>query len=100
MLHVRTGPALARKARQSQGGAPVHSHLKTPAGGVPCKQAALARPCLVRARPQGEYPEIGHALQPLFERYGVAAYFCGHEHNLQYLHAEGDATHYVVSGAH
>jgi tartrate-resistant acid phosphatase type 5 len=53
----------------------------------------------VRARLQGEYPEIGRALQPLFERYGVAAYFCGHEHNLQYLHAEGDTTHYVVSGA-
>ena len=48
---------------------------------------------------QGEYPEIRTALQPLLERYGVSAYLCGHEHNLQHLHADGDATHYIVSGA-
>lgn len=29
------------------------------------------------------------ALGPLMEEYGVQAYFCGHEHNLQYLHKEG-----------
>ena len=38
------------------------------------------------------------ALGPLMEEYGVQAYFCGHEHNLQYLHKEGEPTHYVVSG--
>jgi hypothetical protein len=32
------------------------------------------------------------------ERYGVQAYLCGHEHNLQYLHVEGERTHYFVSG--
>ena len=38
------------------------------------------------------------ALGPLMEEYGVQAYFCGHEHNLQYLHKEGEPTHYIVSG--
>ena len=48
---------------------------------------------------QGEDPEIRRALQPLLERYDVAAYLCGHEHNLQHLHADGETTHYIVSGA-
>ncbi|KAK9842199.1 hypothetical protein WJX81_000205 [Elliptochloris bilobata] len=52
----------------------------------------------VRSRRQEDYPEIGRALQPLLEQYGVAAYMCGHEHNLQHLHADGEATHYIVSG--
>lgn len=64
-----------------------------------CMVAALRQLNAAHPRAQGEYPEIGRALQPLFEQYGVAAYFCGHEHNLQYLHAERDATHYLVSGA-
>ena len=38
------------------------------------------------------------ALGPLLEEYGAQAYFCGHEHNLQYLHKEGEPTHYIVSG--
>ena len=41
---------------------------------------------------------MGLALGPLMEEYGVQAYFCGHEHNLQYLHAQGEPTHYIVSG--
>lgn len=41
---------------------------------------------------------MGMALGPLMEEYGVQAYLCGHEHNLQYLHMEGEPTHYVVSG--
>ena len=40
---------------------------------------------------------MGLALGPLMEEYGVQAYFCGHEHNLQYLHAQGEPTHYIVS---
>ncbi len=45
-----------------------------------------------------EYPEVGAALKPLMDRYGVHAYLCGHEHNLQHLHVDGESTHYVVSG--
>ena len=45
-----------------------------------------------------EFPEVGAALEPLMARYGVAAYFCGHEHNLQHLAVPGQATQHVVSG--
>ncbi len=51
-----------------------------------------------RIFPLQEFPEVGLALGPLMEEYGVQAYFCGHEHNLQYLHAQGEPTHYIVSG--
>lgn len=37
-------------------------------------------------------------LEPLFKKYNVDVYFCGHEHDLQHLKPEGK-THYVVSGA-
>ncbi|KAK9828494.1 hypothetical protein WJX72_000331 [[Myrmecia] bisecta] len=43
-------------------------------------------------------PELVQHLEPLLTRYGVQAYFSGHEHNMQYLHLEGAPTHYVVSG--
>lgn len=38
------------------------------------------------------------SLEPVLERYKVQAYFCGHEHNLQYLHVEGGYVHYIISG--
>ena len=41
---------------------------------------------------------MGAALEPVLARHGVAAYFCGHEHNLQHLTVPGRATHYIVSG--
>ena len=37
-------------------------------------------------------------LAPLLEKYGVQIYFCGHDHDLQYLKPPG-SVHYVVSGA-
>ena len=37
-------------------------------------------------------------LEPILQKYGVQAYFCGHEHNLQYLHQEDSSVHYVISG--
>jgi len=42
--------------------------------------------------------ELNHLLQPIFDRYKVDAYICGHEHNLQYIKPAG-TTHYFVSGA-
>ncbi len=45
-----------------------------------------------------EFPEVGAALKPLMDTYGVDAYLCGHEHNLQHLHIETERTHYIVSG--
>ena len=41
---------------------------------------------------------MGMALAPILEEHGVQAYFCGHEHNLQYLHRHGESTHHIVSG--
>ena len=37
--------------------------------------------------------EVCHYMQE------AQAYFSGHEHNLQYMHVEGQPTHYIVSGA-
>ncbi len=36
---------------------------------------------------------------PLFERYGVQAYFAGHDHNLQHHRPDGSPVDYFVSGA-
>ena len=37
-------------------------------------------------------------LEPILEKYGVQAYFCGHEHNLQYIHQQNSSVHYVITG--
>jgi 3',5'-cyclic AMP phosphodiesterase CpdA len=42
--------------------------------------------------------ELNKTLKPIFDKYKVDAYICGHEHNLQYMKPEG-ATHYFISGA-
>lgn len=42
--------------------------------------------------------EMNKLLKPIFDKYKVDAYICGHEHSLQYIKPEG-STHYFVSGA-
>jgi tartrate-resistant acid phosphatase type 5 len=42
--------------------------------------------------------ELRNLLRPIFEKNHVDAYFCGHEHSLQYIKPKG-YTHYFVSGA-
>lgn len=42
--------------------------------------------------------EMKKLFQPIFEKYHVNAYICGHDHNLQYIKPPG-FTHYLVSGA-
>jgi len=42
--------------------------------------------------------ELNALLQPIFDKYKVDAYICGHEHNLQYIKPAGN-THYFVTGA-
>ena len=37
-------------------------------------------------------------LEPVLQKYGVQAYFCGHEHNLQYIHQQNSSVHYVITG--
>ncbi len=47
----------------------------------------------------GENAQLLRLLKPLFDRYGVAAYFCGHEHDLQLLRHPDDRFVCVISGA-
>lgn len=37
-------------------------------------------------------------LEPIFKKYGVNLYICGHEHHLEHSKAKG-MTHYIISGA-
>ncbi len=48
--------------------------------------------------PHGDTADLIAAWGPLFQQYGVAAYFCGHDHDLQHLEFEGVSTSFVVSG--
>jgi tartrate-resistant acid phosphatase type 5 len=45
-----------------------------------------------------ETVEMKNLFKPIFEKYRVNAYICGHDHNLQYIKPPG-FTHYFVSGA-
>jgi hypothetical protein len=45
-----------------------------------------------------ETVEMKTLFKPIFEKYHVNAYICGHDHNLQYIKPPG-FTHYFVSGA-
>ena len=38
-------------------------------------------------------------LKPMLEKYGVAAYYCGHDHNLQHL-TDSPVEYYVVGAGH
>lgn len=48
---------------------------------------------------RGGTPELIEILAPLFEKYKVQAYVCGHDHNLQHIHPEKSYVDYFVSGA-
>ncbi len=45
-----------------------------------------------------ETGEMKKLFKPIFEKYRVNAYICGHDHNLQYIKPPG-FTYYFVSGA-
>jgi hypothetical protein len=45
-----------------------------------------------------ETKELNERLKPIFDKYGVDAFICGHEHSLQYIKPPG-RTHYFISGA-
>ncbi|PSC71727.1 purple acid phosphatase 17-like isoform A [Micractinium conductrix] len=45
------------------------------------------------------FKEMQERVEPLLIRYGVAAYFNGHDHNLQHLHAPEAGYHQITSGA-
>jgi hypothetical protein len=45
-----------------------------------------------------ETSDLNKLLKPIFDKYHVDAYVCGHEHSLQHIKPEGQ-THYFISGA-
>jgi 3',5'-cyclic AMP phosphodiesterase CpdA len=45
-----------------------------------------------------ETTELKNLLKPIFQKYRVNAYICGHEHSLQYIKPDG-FTNYFISGA-
>ncbi|MBC8109597.1 MAG: metallophosphoesterase [Verrucomicrobia bacterium] len=47
----------------------------------------------------GNQHELHTQFKPILEKYKVQAYFCGHDHNLQYHHLPNTSVHYLVSGA-
>ncbi len=55
-------------------------------------------PVFSAAPRHGDTPELKRQLKPLLEKYGVQAYFCGHDHNLQHLKPQAATVNYFVSG--
>jgi len=47
----------------------------------------------------GPTKELVKDLKPIMERYGVDAYFCGHDHNMQHIRDTG-VEYFVVGAGH
>ncbi len=46
-----------------------------------------------------ELPDLRERLGPLFEKYKVDAYICGHQHSLEYITKKDVYTKFIISGA-
>ena len=46
----------------------------------------------------GNTPELIKRLKPLFEKYHVQFYICGHDHDMQHLMEKGKTVNYIVTG--
>lgn len=66
---------------------------------APWKIVAGHHPIYVGSVRYSDNQRLIERLVPLFERYGVQAYFAGHDHNLQHHRPEGSPIDYFVSGA-
>jgi acid phosphatase len=60
------------------------------------KFAAGHHPIYSAAGTHGDTPELISQVLPIFKKYHVQAYFCGHDHNLQHL--VNDGLHTYLSG--
>ena len=47
----------------------------------------------------GPTKELVERLKPMLEQYDVAAYYCGHDHNLQHIN-DTKVQYYVVGAGH
>jgi tartrate-resistant acid phosphatase type 5 len=55
-------------------------------------------PVFSASHKHGNTPELIKKVKPLFEKYNVQFYFCGHDHDLQHLKEKGGNTEYMVVG--
>jgi tartrate-resistant acid phosphatase type 5 len=62
------------------------------------KIAVGHHPVYSSGRRHGDTEKLKKALPPLFEEFGVQAYFSGHDHILEYYRPQG-RTGYIISGA-
>ena len=53
-------------------------------------------PVLSGGKTHGSTPELIERFKPLFDKYHVQVYFCGHDHDLQHL--RGGSVDYIVTG--
>lgn len=56
-------------------------------------------PIRTNHRPDFKFEDMVLDVEPLLIKYGVQAYFAGHDHNLQHLHNPESGYHHVTSGA-
>jgi hypothetical protein len=47
----------------------------------------------------GNTPELIKKFKPLFDKYNVDFYFCGHDHDMQHLRPAGSKVDYIVTGS-
>lgn len=50
-------------------------------------------------RPDHKFIDMVDVIEPLLIKYGVDAYICGHDHNLQYIYNAHRKYHHITSGA-
>jgi len=55
-------------------------------------------PVFSASKKHGNTPELIAKLKPLFDRYNVQYYFCGHDHDFQHLTVKDKNTNYIVTG--
>jgi len=55
-------------------------------------------PVYSASKKHGNTPELIDKLKPLFEKYGVDIYFCGHDHDFQHLKPLNSNVEYIVTG--
>ena len=55
-------------------------------------------PVFSASKTHGNTPEMIERVKPLFDKYHVQFYFCGHDHDFQRLHEKGSNVEYIVTG--
>ena len=56
-------------------------------------------PVFSASHKHGNTPELIKKFKPLFDKYNVDFYFCGHDHDMQHLKPAGSTVDYIVTGS-